>query len=297
MKVITPTEVTGDNLSSSTIAEPDTGEIVWVAHLSVVGEERINITTHRVYKATVASTDDPLNGINKDVPTWVDARATNKFAMFDNKNSTKSSETTQLITEIEAGFINNSVAGFGIEQVNNINIIVDDPIDGIVFDEDVNMSDNSKVTDWYLYFTSPIVKKTEFVVTGLPMYGNAVIKMTADGNEIKFGNLVIGNELDLGVENTKTKLSLVDFSTYEVDDFGNTSIKPGLTAKLVNYEVTIDEGDESRVFNIVSSLTGIVAVWVGDVTDSSLSFGYYKGHSVVLDYTFSQADFTIQGVV
>lgn len=299
MKVITPTPITDVILTSSTIPEPDTGEIVWVPHLSVVGEEAISTVTHRVYKSTTANTDDPVDGVDKIPPTWTNVRATNKYAMFDNANSTKSTETTQLIVEITPGFINSAVAGFAIEDVNTINIIVDDPTDGEVFNQDVDMSDNSKITDWYLYYTSPIVKKSDFVVTGLPAYGSATIKVTADGNDIKFGNLVIGNELDLGITNTKTKFSAVDFSNYEVDSFGNTAITPGLTAKLVEYDVTIEEGDESRVYNIVTSLTGIVAVWVGDIslTEAALSFGYYKNHSVVVDFSFSKAKITIQGVV
>lgn len=298
MIVIPPTPVTDTILTSSTISEPDTGETVWVSYTSVIGDERISTVTHRVYKAVTANTDDPVDGVNLDPKTWLNVRATNRFAMFDNKNSTKSTETTQLITEITAGIINTSVAGFAIEEVNNINIIVDDPTEGEVFNQDVNMNDNSKVTDWYLYFTTPIVKKTEFILTGLPAYGAATIKMTADGNDIKFGNLVIGNDLNLGITNTKIKATLSDFSVYDTDEFGNTSIEPGLTAKILDYDVTIIEGDETRVFNIMDSLTGIVCVWVGDVTlGLSLTFGYHIGHSVTTDFAFSPSKITIRGVV
>ena len=299
MIVVVPTLINDARLTSSTIPEPDTGEEVWAPYTSAIGDERISTVTHIVYRAAFVSTDDPVDGVNANPPTWVNVRPTNKHAMFDGTNSTKSEEDTQLIVELTPGFVNNSISGFAIEAVNLINVIVTDPVAGEVYNEDVDMSDNSKIVDWYAYFNEPIVKRTEFILLDLPAYTSATIKLTADGGDIRFGNLIIGSQLDLGITNVGSNLNLVDYSRYEVDDFGNTVITPGRTSKLVEFDLTIQEGDSSRIFNTVDSLTGIPSVWVGttDVADATLVFGYYRDFKINLSHIIQSATLTIQGLV
>lgn len=298
MKVIVPTQITDSLLTSSTIPEPDTGETVWAPYMSAIGDERISTVTHRVYRAAVASTDDPLDGINEVPPTWVDIRPTNKYAMFDGKNNTKSEEDTQLIVELTTGSVSDSISGFGIEEVNTINVTVTDPGDGEVYNRDVEMNDNSKVYDAYTYFNEPIIKKTEFILADLPAYNFATVKLTADGANIKFGNLIVGRQFDLGTATTTTKLSLIDFSRYELDDFGNTTIVQGNTAKLVDFDIVIPDTDSSRIYNTMDSLIGIPTVWAGAETDDdpTLTFGYIRNFDLVLTHKIQSAQLSIQGL-
>ena len=48
MRVLPPIPVTDATFTSSTIAEPDTGETVWTAGTYNTGVKRINTTTHQV---------------------------------------------------------------------------------------------------------------------------------------------------------------------------------------------------------------------------------------------------------
>ena len=280
MRVIVPIGITDVNLFSSTIAEPDTGEVVWIPATVTLGEERISTVTHRVYEvvADPSTTDDPVIGVDANPPSWVNKRPTNKFAMFDDRNSTKSEANAQIIVEIKNGVVADSAAGFSIEEANLINITVTDPIDGEVFNLDIDMNDNSRIADYWDWYFTPIIRKREFVVLGLPAYKNATIKMTADGNDIKFGNFLTGTEIVLGVADFGTSLGLLDFSRKEVDTFGNTVVTPGRNSKLVNFNATVKFEDVGFVFNTLSDLTNIPSVWVGTKTvdDPTLSFGYFR---------------------
>jgi len=278
MRVIVPNTIDDSTLTSSTIPEPDSGETVWTPYTSTIGDRRISTVTHRVYEAVVSSTDDPVDGVNKNPPSWVDVKPTNKWAMFDAVNSTQSEEATQLIVEVTAGVVSDSIAGFNIEEVDTINITVTDPVDGEVFNEDVDMNDSSKILDFWEWHFVPIRKRREFAVLNLPYYSDATIKMTADGGDIKFGNLIVGTEIPLGTTILGTGLQLLDFSRKETDIFGNTVVSEGRNSKLVDFDAYVPFEDVSFVFETLSDLTNIPTVWLGTeaTDDATLSFGYFR---------------------
>lgn len=296
MRVVLPIAVTEDSLTSSTISEPDSGETVYSAGTHATGVRRILTSTHRVYQVTAdpSTTDDPETGILAIPPTWVDAGPTNKFAMFDNVNSTRSEETTTLIIEVDLGVVANSIAGFNISGVTNINVTVTDPIDGEVYNTDVIIDDSQ-----LLEFFAEEDVKSEFILLDLPSYSNATIKLTASGTNIKFGNLVVGNKTILGVAKIDGSLQLLDFSKKETDSFGNTVVTPGRAGKIVDFNVSIDFTNVSFVFDVLSSLVSTPSVWVAtDITgDATLVFGYYRNYQDnISSATLTNATITVEGL-
>lgn len=305
MKVVKPVTVGETELTASTIAEPDAtvGEVEWSAGTYNLGDRVIKSSTHRVYEvvADPSTTDDPEVGVDTDPATWIDVGPTNRFAMFDTVNSTKSSDTTQLEVEITPGQIINSLAVFGMEQVTDAVVEMVDPIDGAVYYEELDLSDNSQVTDWYYYFFAPIIRASDFILLDLPAYPSAVLTITFNGNNIKVGTVVIGNQLPLGVANYGTSVQLLDFSKKETDSFGNTVVRPGRTSKLVSYDITVERTRVSYVFNTLATLTSTPCVYVGSETgedDGSLVFGYYRDfQNNISSPTLTDATLTIEGLV
>jgi len=302
MRVVKPITIDESIIDSSTIAEPDAGETVWTAGTRLLGERFISTVKHRVYEvvADPSTTDDPVVGVDANPPTWVNVAPTNKFAMFDNVNSTQSLETTQLVVVITAGQITNSVAGFNIEGANAINVTMDDPVEGEVYNRDVDMNDNSNVADWYYYFFAPIVNISQFALLDLPAFPDATITITVDGNDIKFGSLILGNQIELGIANFGTSVQLLDFSRKEQDSFGNIVVTQGRTSKLVDFDVTIPKDKVNFVFNTLASITTIPSVWIGDdgSNDPTLVFGYYRDYQNNIDTpTITSATIQVEGLV
>ena len=306
MIVVKPITIVDAIFDSSTIAEPDSGETTWSAGTYNLGDQRIQVATHRVYQvvADPSTSDDPTGaneGINADPATWVDVGTTHNWAMFDNLNSTSSTETTQLVIEITPGELFNAVAGFEIFDATDINITMDDPVAGEVYNTDVELVDNSAVIDWYFYFFSPIIRASSFALLDLPAFPNATMTMTVDGTDIEFGNFVIGSQLTLGIANFGTSVQLLDYSRVETDDFGNKVVTAGRTSKLVNYNVTILRTRVNYVFDVLSSLTGIPSVWIGGsggTDDPTLVFGYYRDfQDNISSPIITDATLTIEGVV
>ena len=151
MIVVIPEPVTGSNLISSNIPEPDTGESVWTAGTYTLGTKKINTATHRVYQvvADPSTSDDPLVGIAKVPPTWVDVGPTNRWAMFDELVGTQSTETGSIV--VEETFVNvaNAISGINIEGAESVNVQVRTASDDLVYDTDIPMINNDYVVDWY----------------------------------------------------------------------------------------------------------------------------------------------------
>ena len=303
MRVVKPIAITNAKFTSSSIAEPDVsvGEIEWVAGSYNTSDRRIKSSTHRVYEVTASpsTTDDPEVGVLADPPSWVNVGPVNKWALFDNLNSTKSKRSTQLILEVTPAEIANSVAGFSIEGAGAINVKMTDPSSGIVYDNDLDLVDNSQVANWYHYYFEPVIRVSQFALLDLPTYPSATIKVTIDGGDIAVGSLIIGGVIDLGIANYGTSVQLLDFSKKDRDEFGNVIVKEGRTSKLVDFDVTVPKEKVNYVFNQLSQITTIPSVWVGDdgSNDPTLVFGYYRNYQNNIDTpTITSATIQVEGL-
>jgi len=306
MRVIQPIDlINGSALASSTIPEPDAsaGEVVWVAGTLTLGTRRIVLATHKLYEVVVASTtDDPVTGAAKAVPTWIEVGYTNRFRMFDQVVGTVSTEATApLVVEVTPNRIATSVAAFNMTGVSEVTIVMDDPTDGEVYNKTVNLQDNSQVVDWYQYFFAPIVTRSEFIVLDLPSYSSATTTVTFDGDSVvSVGTMVMGPQLVLGVACYGTSLQLLDFSRKERDDFGNFVIVPRRTAKLVDFDIRIDKGRIGYVLRNLSALSTTPCVWVGtdSTDDDTIVYGYYRNYINTIDGpVICSATLQIEGLI
>lgn len=303
MKVIKPINIDDSNLLSSTIPEPDSsaGEIEWTAGTYVKGVRRIVSSEHKVYEvvADPDTTDNPVTGAAASPQTWVEVGPTNKYAMFDNVNST-TSNGDDIVVELKTGFVAAGLAGFNI-TANSINITCVSAVDGEVYNIDIEMIDNSEVVDWLTYFTEPFVITDQFILTDIPAYSDLTTTVTFTGVSASVGTLINGKVVDLGVAQYGTSWQGLDFSKKERDQFGNVAIKPGLTADRLDYDVTAERDRFPSLKRELRSLVGIPTVWIGNPdkpNDGTATFGYYVDNQInisnpaLLDLTITVESFT-----
>lgn len=299
MKVIKPITITDSNLTSSSIPEPDAsvGEIEWTAGTYNLGDQRILTTTHKVYEvvADPSTSDDPETGVAANPPTWVEVGPTNRYAMFDNKNSSQSTDTTSLDVTITPATLVNSIAGFNITGAETINVKVNDGVSDI-YDRDIAMVDNSSRVNWYEFFFSPVVNITRFILLDLPPVIGSDIIVTTTGTSVGFGNLVTGEGISLGTTLYGTSVQGLDFSIREDDGFGGFKVTRRRTADLMDYDCFIDTVKMPYVKNQLKALSQKETVWVGnpdDINDGTATFGYHNNYQINL--TGPQvSDMTIQ---
>lgn len=296
MRVIEPSLVSDTNLTSSTIPEPDAGETVWVPYTSAIGDKRISTVTHRVYEAVVVSSEDPVDGVNSTPQTWINIAPTNKFAMFDNSNSTSSIDNLNLNVTLTPTLLTNSIAGFNIIGATSINVKVNDGFSDI-YDKDINMIDNSERINWYQFFFSPVINITRFILTDLPPVINKDIIVSVVGSaEISFGNMVAGSYIDLGTTVYGTGWQGLDFSIRDPDGFGGFKVTKRRTADIMDYDCFLPRGRFSYVKSVLKRLSQVETVWIGnhlDINDGTAVFGYHNDSQINIS-TPTVIDMTIQ---
>lgn len=304
MLAVVPIAINNTNLDSSTISEPDTSETVWTAGSYSVGDERISTTTHFVYRSLVNSntlnpesdTYDKLavGGIGNN---WAIISYTNKYRMFDNVIGSQSTGD-DVVVEVTPSALFNSVAGLNVTGATAVNIAVDDPTDGEVYNHDVSMIDNSAIVDYYEYYFYPIVNLTEFSFFNLPPYPNATMTVTFTGTGVGIGELLTGSQINIGTLQRGASWEPMFFGRRERDEFGNFIIDDRGSADIFSYPVKIMKSRASYVRQQLKSLGNTPTLFADPEVDGTLSYGYYE--SINLNFaTPSLYDMTlnVQGLI
>lgn len=287
MLVFTPISITDDNMTSP-IPEPDTsmGEEVWVdGDTYETGDQVIKTETHKIYQsATDGNTDDPEIGVELSPQTWVEVSSTNRYRMFDEIGNAKTEWTESLTITISPGTVITSIAGFGIESIDTIEIVGVDPTDGEIYNKTVNLRDSSGIFGFYEYFFNDIESVAIFVVRDITPYKNATFTITFYSDTPMVGVLALGKEVSLGTAEYGSSFDLNDYSTVETDDFGYFTIVQRETSKNVDFQAYCQTDNAQFVFDKLSDLVGIPAVWYGsgEDNDSTLVYGYYSSSTITV---------------
>lgn len=266
------------------------------------GEQVISTDTHRIYEAAIDSDDNPVDGVNKIPPSWVDLGATNKYAMFDESIISTSTDGSPIVITHTAGISVTAVAMFGVNGANNVNVTVNSISSGEVYNRDVTLTDNSSVIDGWTYYFEPIIKGDKFVLLDLPPYADTTVTVTITGGvDIAVGSLIFGGQVNVGVTNYNTEIQLIDFSSRKRDEFGNFKIVRRATADLVKFDVTIQKSKVSYVRRQFQDLSQVAAVFVGgdgSIDDPTVIYGYYENFiNNISSPSVTDSTITIQGVV
>lgn len=283
MKVIKPIQINDTNLVSSTILEPDAarGEVAWTAGTYVLGTRRV--VNHKIYEvvADPSTSDEPTAGAAANPATWVYVQPTNRYAMFDNVNSTISTGDN-LSVNIATGRVAAGLAGFSV-KADTINVTCVSASAGEVYNINIQMLNSDTISDWYTYFFEPIVYIDQFILTDIPAYSDLTVTVTLTGTGSNIGTLILGDVVDLGVALYGTNWQGLDFSKKERDQFGNTILSQGRTADRLDYNIHTDKGRFGYVKQQLRQLTGVPSVWIGnpdDVNDGTAVFGYYVDNQI-----------------
>lgn len=216
MKVIPPIAITP---ATSTVAEPTTGETAWVSgHPYSVGDVAILTATHRKYECTVAVTG--TTSPDADPAHWRDAGPTNKYAMFDLRNSAQTEMSgAALVVEIAPGRRVNSI---GLRNLFGASAQVEVIVGGsTIHDETINLLLRNTTT-WMQYYYGAFRVRKALVRFNLPMSTAATIRVTIEptAGYARCGEIVLGMAEDLGTivdEPTSDQLSLSKVTRDEIE--------------------------------------------------------------------------------
>ena len=282
MKVIKSQAVTDTTLTATDVPENDYAE--WLIGSTYADGDRVIVTTpniHTIYESA-QSANTGNNPVGDDGTWWTVVSSTNRWKMFNNVIQEQTVQTDGIDVTLEQSQIITALSAVNVD-CESIDVIVTDPVDGEIFNQNYPMISYSGITDWYDYFFLPIERKSDLVVIGLPPYITASINVVFNGtDDVKVGALVLGTALTIGDSQYGASFGIIDYSTKSVDAQGRTTITEGTYSDEADIDVVIETARFAQVKKILTDLRNQPTVWVAsEEADGTLIYGYYREFEVL----------------
>jgi len=326
MNIIKPIAITTAMLISSDIPETDYAEY---ASGTEYAEDAYCIVAaeHKIYQSLQAANTG--NTPSSSPTWWLDCGSTNRWKVFDEKVHAQSSQGESMQWVLEPGQCD-SIALLNVDATS-ISITMTDgatgagePIEMSGTSEPIEMSGTSEplemsggatylytysdglvsadaIIDWWTYFSLPLIAKTDFVKTDLPRIstGRITITITNSGGTAKCGEIVIGLKASIGSMKYSPSIGIIDYSTKQVDAFGNYTVLERAFSKKLSCDLTIDNDYLDYVVGLFSTYRATPLVWIGyEGLTSLMVYGFYKNFEVVIPYlTRSNCSLEVEGLI
>lgn len=293
---------------SNTSPESDTAHwkntgnyLFWVSGTTYSADEFVTYDFGEYYAVqditSATYTITPTEGaetIVDGVKLWEKYGSANAWAMFDGFTDSQTVSSADITVQIvpETSFYR--LALFNVEAVSIVVDIYDGS--GILKDSKTYATTDADVSNWFDFFFQEYGLIYDMVLPELPYYENQYINITFEGVigvGSKVGLVIVGTESDIGEAVYDTSVSLIDFSTKEVDIFGKWTIVPRKVSKFMSVVARIEEERASRLQRKLSELTTVPAVWVADPNrESTIVYGISRDFNLTFK-TPTLSDFTI----
>jgi hypothetical protein len=282
MKVIKSQAVTDTTLTATDVPENDYAE--WLIGSTYADGDRVIVTTpniHTIYESA-QSANTGNNPVGDDGTWWTVVSSTNRWKMFNNVIQEQTVQTDGIDVTLEQSQIITALSAVNVD-CESIDVIVTDPVDGEIFNQNYPMISYSGITNWYDYFFLPIERKSDLAVIGLPPYITASINVVFNGTgDVKVGALVLGTALTIGDSQYGASFGIIDYSTKSVDAQGRTTITEGTYSDEADIDVVIETARFAQVKKILTDLRNQPTVWVAsEEADGTLIYGYYREFEVL----------------
>ncbi len=289
MKIIKPTVITDAMLVSSSVPEPDVGEVVWNAATSYSkGAPVIRTTTHRKYERLVAGTS--ATPPESDPTNWMDIGPTNRWAMFDRKVGTVTRANTAITVVLRAG----GPSGLGALEMTGRQLkatLTDAPGGAVVHSKTVSL-DGSLIESVYDWFFADFEQLSDVVMTDIPRHftsGELTVELTGTSG-VEIGGLQVGEVIEVGLTKKGATVGIADYSKKERDQFGNFDVLERTWSKNANMQVLTDAQDLNKIYRRLASLRATPCIYMATDRlgfEPLIVYGFYKDFGISVDYEHS----------
>lgn len=272
----------------------DTYEVSATAGGSSINTSGSESGTHQV-----VSNPNKGNALS-DVTKWVRTGPTNRWAMFDSYNQTQTSNSETIEVTLDSADRVTAVALLNIDAAS-FNLTMTDSVEGEIYNQTISLVDNSNVSDLYDYFFEPIIRRTDYVLTGLPVHTEPQIDLTVTntGGTAKLGNFVMGAVRTLGATVYGAGFGLIDYSKKEFDAYGNATITERGYRKIGSFNVIVRNTDVNEIARLLALYRATPIVYIGtEEFSESFYYGFYRDQRIVVEHPQdSRLTIEIEGLV
>ena len=296
MKVIKSIVTTDAILTYSNIAEDE--HPAWLSGTSYNANDMV-IYQHKIYERVITGAGTTTPDI--DQVNWLYISYTNRYRMFDNILYSTSEKVGGINFTLTP---NQSVDSLVILNVNasSVKVVITDPALGVIYDRAIDLASVSDVTDYYTYFYSPLVAKSNTAIfTDLPIAPTATIDVyiSAGTALVSVGEVVYGIKKIVGRTNYGTSIGIKSYSRKEFDEFGNVTVVKRKNSKYCEYDIDIDNYMLSDVQRFFSDIDSVPCVFIGNETmDELIVYGFYSDFKATISFpTVSKCTLRVEGLL
>lgn len=286
MRLISPAPMTSATVTSTNV--PETVALWSSSRTDYAKGEQVRDANH-VWEWLGDAKSNTAKKPSEDTSSpakWFDTGATNAWKMFDKKAGntwrigTATTNASTIDVTITPGQVVNSLALFGLDASSvEVTMKVGDRQ---VFTKKITQ-ERRGVNSWYDYYFTPIDRAETMVLTGLPAYATATMRIIVSNpnGTARVGLLALGRLIEVGTSIYGTSVGIQSYSTTTVDSFGNETVVSRGSRRIVDYDVRIPTEDLSRVTRLLDQLRDTVCVYIGDESiEATITVGRFENLSI-----------------
>ena len=298
MKVIKSIETTDAILTYSNILEDE--HPFWGDDTSYTATQKV-IYQHNIYERIIAGTT--ATPPNLDQVNWLSLGATNRYRMFDNILSSVSSKVGGIEFTLTPNQVVNGITLLNV-NASTVRVVMNDPVEGIVYDQTRELRSSSEVTDYFSYFFAPLVSLTDLstaIFLDLPTRPTATITVyiSSGSGLVEVGEVVYGIQSLVGRTNYGTSFGIKSYSRKETDEFGKVTVVKRKNSKYSEYDIDIDNTNLSFVLRLFQDIDSVPCVFIGNSDmDVLIVYGFYNDFKTTIAYpTVSKCTLRVEGLI
>ena len=297
MRVIKSVVTTDTILTSSNIPEDEYP--AWVSGTSYTALDKV-IYQHKIYERIV--TGSGTTPPDLDQANWFDSGYTNRYRMFDNIISSVSSRTGGIEFTLTPNQVINGIALLNV-NASTVRVVMNDPIDGVVYDRTKELRSSSNVNDYFSYFFAPLLSENleTAIFLDLPSKPTATITVyVSSGSGLaEVGEVVYGVQSVVGRTNYGTAIGITSYSRKDTDEFGKVTVIKRKNSKYADYDIDIDNTNLAFVQRLFQDIDSVPCVFIGNPEmEELIVYGFYKDFKATISFpTVSKCTLRVEGLV
>jgi len=285
LKIIKSTTVTDAILTATDV--PESEYSAWASGTTYALDARVYLaSTHKVYQSLQAANtakDPATEGL-----WWVEVEPTNRWKLFDLSTTSQTQITGNSYYELTPGRAVNAVALLNFSGLVSVRVRLTDPSFGVVYDHTTAIRKSISSPSWYAWFFEPRTELTQIILSDLPSYPNAVLRIDFECPSAAIGVCIFGSQSDIGMGGAEygLRLGIQDYSRKERNDWGDTVLVQRAYAKRCSFNLPIENSELDATYALLSSLRATPCLWmVSDQYQSLVLFGFYNNFEITISYS------------
>ena len=172
---------------------------------------------------------------------WNKRTAINRWAMFDDRNSTQTSNPEEIVSVFSAQAITQGLFA-GAMDASEVRVSMTHPTRGLVYSETKSLVLPRSGSSFFGWCFNRLRLRTWFLTLKLPVFANGLVTVTIKkpGGVPKCGMCLLGPTIDVGLSLMGLSTELKDYSTTTFFTDGSSSTVPRGFSKKMSVDLLID---------------------------------------------------------